>query len=89
MPDLPNTSIGLIAFVIVIAGGLIYKIYRENAAANQKTVDTFMEYITKKNGIVERLADKFEKTLTDHDYRHKEMMDDMAARLEANLPKRV
>lgn len=90
MAGLPNTIIGLIAFILVCAGAAV----KYMADQNTKTVTTFMDYIEKKNGIVERLGDKFmEQTdkankqfqvmLEDHDARHKQMMDDMAARVEA------
>lgn len=85
--DLPTTAIGLIAFILVGTGLLIYRV-----------VQTFMTYIEKKNGNLERAtvsfldsAEKknkqFEIMLADHDKRHSDMMDDMAARLEASLPR--
>lgn len=90
MDSLPTTAIGLIAFVILTLGVAI----KYMADQNTKTTVTFMTYIEKKNGIVERLGDKFieqsdkankqfQVMLEDHDARHKQMMDDMAARVEA------
>lgn len=92
MNDLPTTAIGLIAFIVMGAGWLIYRM------SNQQT-QTFMTYIEKKNGNLERTTihfteamedrdKKYEDMLIKHDERHKEMMDDMAARLESTLPAR-
>ena len=87
--DLPTTAIGLIAFIFIGSGYLIWRI-----------VQTFMTYIEKKNHNLERATEKFieasekknkqfETMLADHDKRHNDMMDDMAARLEAQLPPTV
>lgn len=91
--ELPTTTIGLIAFIIAAAGWLIWKLNQNNTS----TVTTFMTYIEKKNGNLERATaaflestekknKQFEIMLADHDKRHGAMMDDMAARLEATLP---
>lgn len=91
--DLPTTAIGLIAFILMGTGWLIYRMVQANA----NTVTTFMTYIEKKNGNLERATaaflasaeiknKQFEVMLADHDKRHQQMMDDMAARLETSLP---
>lgn len=97
MPELPTTAIALVAFIAAGAAALIWKIVHDNNTASEKTVATFMTYIEKKNGNLERATaaflasaevknKQFEVMLADHDKRHQTMMDDMAARLEASLP---
>lgn len=94
MTDLPTTAIGLIAFIVTGAGALLWKMASINKAENQKTVETFMTYIEKKNGNLERATHLFTEAMeeqgirhkdamVDLNERHKQMMDDIAARLES------
>lgn len=93
MTDLPSTVVGLIAFIILVLVGVITLLIKQQRDASA----AFLTYIEKKNGIVEKLGDKFtesvdrqqdrfEKVLVDQAARHKEMLGDFAARLEATIP---
>ena len=93
MEQLPTTSIGLIAFIIVAAGVAL----RYLADQNRKTTETFMTYIQTKNHNLERATQLFTKTMEEQaerhreamvnqNDRHKQMLDDMAARLENVFP---
>lgn len=93
MTDLPTTAIGLIAFVVGGAGWLIFRM------SNQQT-QTFMTYIEKKNGNLEKAQKLFIETIEDRDLkftdslikqgeRHQQSMDDMGARLEGVIGKKV
>lgn len=90
--DLPTTAIGLIAFIVGMAGWLIWRM-------SNKQTETFMTYIEKKNNNLERttkdFTDKmeerdrrFDDILLKHDERHQQMMDDLGARLEASFFKK-
>ena len=83
--DLPTTAIGLIAFIASGGGILLWRV-----------IGKFMTYIEIKNKNLERTAEHFTETLSErdkkfddmllkHDDRHKEMMDDLVARLESNI----
>lgn len=89
--DLPTTAIGLIAFVIGGSGWLIYRMSKQQT-------ETFMTYIEKKNGNLERATKLFTEAMEEQGERHKaamvnqndrhqQMMDDFAARLENLVPK--
>lgn len=91
--ELPTTIIGLIAFLFVGFGYFIWRMSKSNS----DIIQVFMLYIEKKNNNLEKTTVHFTDTLQErdkrfddmlikHDERHKEMMDDMAARLEAQLP---
>lgn len=93
MTELPSTAIGLIAFIIAGAGALLWRMASKNSDANNETVKTFMTYIEKKNGNLERATQLFtanieeqamrhKDAMIDQNERHKQMMDDIAARLE-------
>lgn len=86
--DLPATAIGLIAFIASGGGLLLWRV-----------IGKFMTYIETKNNNLERTAKHFTETLEDrdkkfddmllkHDDRHREMMDDLIARLESNITNR-
>lgn len=94
-PDLPTTSIGLIAFIVLSLGWAI----KYQADQNRKSTEAFMTYIEKKNGNLERATKLFTETMEDQamrhkdaminqNDRHKEMMDDFAARLENLVAKK-
>ena len=57
--ELPTTTIGLIAFLVLCAGIAIKYL----ADQNKNTVKTFMEYIQTKNGNYERSSLKFAETM--------------------------
>lgn len=93
MTELPTTAIGLIAFILAGAGGLLWRLSVVKANESLKTVETFMTYIEKKNGNLERATKLFTETMEEQGTRHKDamvnqnerhqqMMDDIAARLE-------
>lgn len=96
--DLPTTAIGLIAFVVAGAAYLFVRTANEARKTNNEQLLTFMTYIEKKNGNLERTTNKFMETLEDRDLkfsdalikqgeRHQQAMDDLAARLEQSLSK--
>jgi iron uptake system EfeUOB component EfeO/EfeM len=89
--DLPTTAIGLIAFIVAGAGYLLWRITKTQT-------ETFMTYIEKKNGNLERATKLFTEameaqelrhrdTLIQQSAQHKEMMDDFAGRLENLIPR--
>lgn len=91
--QLPTTVIGLVAFMFIVAMLAVFWVIRNN----NKTITTFMTYIEKKNGNLERATKLFTETIEEQamrhrdaminqNDRHKQMMDDMAARLEAGIP---
>lgn len=91
LSDLPTTGVGLIAFTVAGAGWLIYRMSKQQT-------DTFMTYIEKKNGNLERATKLFTEVMEEQamrhkdaminqNDRHKEMMDDFAGRLENLIPK--
>lgn len=88
--DLPTTAIGLIAFTVAGAGWLIYRMSKQQT-------DTFMTYIEKKNGNLERATKLFTEAMEEQATRHKDaminqndrhrqMMEDFAGRLENLIP---
>ena len=94
MQDLPTTSIALIGFITVVNVGGIGVLVKYFLGSQRQQTEKYMEYIEKKNGNLERVTanfaqaqkesrDQFEKMLTDQGERHKRMMDDASARLEA------
>lgn len=99
MSELPTTAIGLIAFIASGAGVLLWRLSVVKANESQKTVETFMTYIEKKNGNLERATQLFtaameeqgerhKEAMINQNERHKQMMDDIASRLEALSTKR-
>lgn len=95
--ELPTTIVGLIAFIFLGNGFIIWRLQKAAAKAAQDQLNTFMGYIETKNHNLEKATTlfvestekknkQFEIMLSDHDKRHGEMMDDMAARLESSLP---
>src|SRR6185312_16796683 len=96
--DLPTSAIGLIAFMVTSFGVLLWRISVQNEKANEETIKTFMTYIEKKNGNLERATKLFVENveeqathhrdaMVDQNDRHKQMMDDFAARLESLIKK--
>jgi hypothetical protein len=88
MNDLPTTAIGLIAFIVAGAGWLIFRL-------NNQTILTFMTYIEKKNGNLERTAELFVQKseeqqvafgdmLMKQGERHQQALDDLMARFDAS-----
>ena len=105
MTDLPTTSIGLIAFIVVAFGFAVKYLADQNRRSleilgkqNTENTQIFMTYIEKKNGNLERTSKLFTEAMEDQamrhkdaminqNDRHKQMMDDFAARLENLVPK--
>jgi len=91
--DLPTTAVGLVAFIVAVSGYLLWQMSKHQTK-------TFMTYIETRNHSLEKTTDKFIATLEERDLRfndalikqgerHREAMDDLAARLEANLVKKT
>jgi len=54
-PNLPTTAISLIGFIIIAFGWALKYIID----SNRRTIETFMTYIEKKNGNLERVTKEF------------------------------
>lgn len=94
LTQLPTTSIGLIGFLTVANLGAMGYIVRYFLNAQKTQTKIYMEYISQKNGNLERVTEnfnhaleehrnRFETMLSDQGNRHKQMMDDASARLES------
>ena len=70
MDQLPNTVIGLVAFLISGSGYLLWRMQ-----------NTFMTYIEKKNGNLERATIAFIAAIEEQANRHKQMMDEFKSAL--------
>lgn len=78
MPELPTTSIGLIAFIVVAFGYALKYVTDQN----RKTIDTFMTYIKEKNGNLERVSKEFSVRMDEVTEKH-------LAAMEKFLPPKV
>ena len=70
MENLPTSSIGLIAFIIIAFGGMLKYI----ADKGGKNTDTFMTYIQKKNENLERTSKNFTDTIEKMQADHQQFM---------------
>lgn len=92
--ELPTTTVGLIAFLTAAYLGGTGYLVRYFLNAQKKQTDIYMEYIQTKNGHLEKARESFGKMinearmdfsnmLSSQGERHKQMIDDATARLEA------
>jgi len=96
-PELPTTVIGLIGFVVLGAGYILYRMFESSNQRSKDNVAQFMGYIENKNGIVLKQAEafaaalkdmqsRFDQSLVNQSERHQETMQHFSERLESLLP---
>lgn len=76
MESLPTTDITLIGFIVASFIGSIGWLIR----AHQKQINEFMEYIQKKNGINEKLANTFSESSKEQQQNFSKMLKEQGER---------